>query len=232
MSANPLVSVIVPVWNMERYVGEALRSVFAQTYRPLEVIVVNDGSTDGSAHVARGFVEVILLDQAHQGVAAARNLGLERSRGELIAFLDADDLWEPEKLTLQVAWLNDHPEVGYVTAHFRNLLEEGVPRPGWIRQEQLDEVQQGGVPNLVARRSVFDLAGRFDPAHRSGSDLDWVVRAKDAKVRGDVVPHVLLRRRIHRTNQSYHWQGGKAMLLRALKASIDRQRRSGAPEEA
>lgn len=217
---------------MERYLGDALRSVFAQTYRPIEVIVVNDGSIDGSAQVARGFSEVILLEQDHQGVAAARNHGIDRSRGELIAFLDADDLWEPEKLALQVAFLNDHPEIGCVTAHFRNLLEEGVPRPVWIRQEQLDEVQKGGVPNLVARRSVFDQAGRFDPAHRSGSDLDWVVRVKDAKIRSDVMPHVLLQRRIHRTNQSHQWQGGKAMLLRALKASIDRRRASDAPEEA
>ena len=232
MSANPLISVVVPVRDMEQYLGDALRSVFAQSYRPLEVIVVNDGSTDGSAEVARAFPEVILLEQENCGVAAARNRGIDGSHGELIAFLDADDIWEPEKLSLQEQWLRQHPEIGYVTAHFRNVLEEGVPRPAWIRQEQLEEAQKGGVPNLLVRRSVFDAAGRFDPAHRSGSDLDWVVRAKDAKVLSAVLPQVLLRRRIHRTNHSYHWQGGKTMLLRALKASIDRQRAADPPEGA
>jgi glycosyltransferase involved in cell wall biosynthesis len=228
---NPLVSVIVPVRDMEQYLGEALRSVLAQTYRPLELIVIDDGSRDGSARVARSFPEVNLLEQENRGVAAARNRGIEQSRGELVAFLDADDVWEPEKIALQVAWLRERPEIGYVTAHFQNVLETGVPRPPWIRPEQLDEVQKGGVPNLLARRSVFDEAGLFDPAHRSGSDLDWVIRAKDAKVASGVLPQVLLRRRIHRTNQSYHWQGGKTLLLRALKASIDRQRAARSQEE-
>ena len=223
---SPLVSVVVPVWNMSRYLGEALRSVFSQDYRPLEVIVVDDGSTDGSGEVARSFAEVSVLTQENRGVAAARNRGIEHSRGELIAFLDADDVWHTSKLSLQVEWLEQHPEIGYVTAHFQNVLEDGVPRPAWLREDQLTETQKGGVPNLLCRRSVFQAAGLFDPAHRSGSDLDWVVRAKDAHVASAVLPEVLLRRRIHRTNQSYQWSGGKTMLLRALKASIDRQRSS------
>jgi len=227
---SPLVSVIVPVWNMSRYLGDALRSVFSQDYRPLEVIVVDDGSSDGSGEVARSFPEVILLTQENRGVAAARNRGIEHSRGELIAFLDADDVWHTSKLSIQVAWLEQHPEIGYVTAHFQNVLEEGVPRPAWLREDQLVEMQKGGVPNLLCRRRVFDAAGLFDPAHRSGSDLDWVVRAKDAHIASAVLPEVLLHRRVHRTNQSYQWRGGKSMLLRALKASIDRQRSSDSGE--
>jgi glycosyltransferase involved in cell wall biosynthesis len=222
----PLVSVIVPVWNMSQYLGEALRSVFSQDYRPLEVIVVDDGSADGSGEVARAFSEVVLLTQENRGVAAARNRGIEHSHGTLIAFLDADDVWHPSKLSIQVAWLEQHPEIGYVTAHFQNVLEDGVPRPAWLREDQLVETQKGGVPNLLCRRSVFEAAGHFDPAHRSGSDLDWVLRAKDAHIASAVLPEVLLRRRVHRTNQSYQWRGGKSMLLRALKASIERQRSS------
>ncbi len=228
--SGPLVSVIIPVHNMGRYLADALRSVFAQDYRPIEVIVVDDGSTDDTAEVARSFGEVDYVHQSNQGVAAARNQGIARSRGELIAFLDADDLWAPPKLTVQVEWMRERPEIGYVTALFRNFLEAGVSRPAWIKEEQLVEEQAGGVPNLVARRAVFEKIGVFDPAHRSGSDLDWVVRAKDAKIAAAMLPHVLLSRRIHASNQSYQWQGGKAMLLKALKASIDRQR-AGSGEE-
>ena len=230
MSA-PLVSVVIPVHDMGRYLGDALRSAFAQDYRPIEVIVVDDGSNDDTADVARSFAEVDYLHQAQQGVAAARNAGIARSRGEFIALLDADDMWEPNKLTLQVGWLLEHPETGYVAAHFRNFLEEGVARPGWIKEEQLVEEQKGGVPNLVARRSVFEKIGVFDPAHKSGSDLDWSVRAMDAGIGMAVLPHVLLRRRIHASNHSHHWRGGKEMLLRALKASIDRRRVRDGGEE-
>jgi glycosyltransferase involved in cell wall biosynthesis len=223
----PLVSVIIPVHNMGRYLGDALRSVFAQDYRPIEVIVVDDGSTDDTAEVARSFDDVGYLHQAHQGVAAARNEGIAQSRGEFVAFLDADDLWAANKLTVQVAWLLEHPEAGYVTAHFRNFLEAGVPRPSWITEEQLVEDQKGGVPNLMVRHSIFQKVGVFDPNHKSGADLDWVVRAKDARIVAKILPHVLLFRRIHASNHSYHWKGGKGLLLRALKASIERQRGGG-----
>jgi glycosyltransferase involved in cell wall biosynthesis len=224
---RPLVSVIIPVHNTGRYLGDSLRSVLAQGYRPIEVIVVDDGSTDDSAKVATSFSEVVCHRQAHQGVPGARNAGIGLSRGDFIAFQDADDLWHPNKLSIQIEWLLEHPTTGYVAAHFRNFLEAGVPRPVWVGEEQLAKDQKGGVPNLVARRSVFDTIGLFDPRQESGSDLDWIIRAKDAKISGEILPHVLLFCRIHASNHSYRWKGGKHLRLRALKASIDRQRRAG-----
>src|SRR6187549_3720033 len=110
---RPLVSIIVPVYNGERYLRAALESIFAQTYRPLEVIVVDDGSVDDSGVIAQSFPEVRYIRQENQGVAAARNHGIETARGEFYAFLDQDDLWTPEKLTVQISYLLNDPDLGY-----------------------------------------------------------------------------------------------------------------------
>src|SRR6185369_6617714 len=105
---NPLVSVIIPVYNGARYLGAALESVFAQTYREFEVIVVDDGSVDDSGVIAQSFPEVRYIHQANQGVAAARNHGIEAAGGEFFAFLDQDDLWNEDKLKRQVEFLLSH----------------------------------------------------------------------------------------------------------------------------
>ena len=219
-----LVSVIIPVRDMGRYLGESLRSVLAQDYRPIEVIVVDDGSTDDSAKVAGSFPEVICLRQAHRGVPAARNFGIAQARGAFVAFQDADDVWHPNKLTVQLEWLRKHPETGYVAAFYRNFLEPGVPRPAWVREEQLANPQKGGISNLVVRRSVFEAIGVFDTGEEFGADLDWIMRVKDARIASEILPDVLVSRRIHAANHSYQWKGGKGLLLKALKASVDRQR--------
>jgi len=125
---NPLVSVIIPVYNGGRYLRAALESVFAQTYRPFEVIVVDDGSADDSGVIAQSFPEVRYIYQTNQGVAAARNNGLEAARGEYFAFLDQDDLWAPEKLKLQVEYLLSHPEVGYTLTQQQFFLDPIVSR--------------------------------------------------------------------------------------------------------
>ena len=100
---KPLVSVIVPVYNGEHYLSFAIHSILRQDYHPSEVIVVDDGSTDNSANIARSFKEVRYIHQSNQGVAMARNVGIAAARGEFIAFLDADDLWTPNKLSIQNA---------------------------------------------------------------------------------------------------------------------------------
>jgi glycosyltransferase involved in cell wall biosynthesis len=224
---QPLVSVIIPVRDMGQYLGESLRSVLAQDYRPIEVIVVDDGSTDDSAKVAGSFPEVTCLRQAHRGISAARNFGIVQAQGAFVAFQDADDLWHPNKLTVQLDWLLKHPEAGYVAAFYRNFLEPGVARPAWVREEQLANPQKGGMSNLVVRRSVFEAIGVFDTGEEFGSDADWIMRVKDAKIASKILPDVLVSRRIHAANHSHQWKGGKRLLLKALKASADRRRSGG-----
>src|SRR5262249_3984793 len=118
----PLISCIVPVFNGECYLRETLESILAQTYQPLELIVVDDGSTDGTAAVAAGYgARIRYLWQAHAGALAARNRGLSAAQGEFIAFLDADDLWHHNKLARQIARLRERPAIDLCFTAFQNF---------------------------------------------------------------------------------------------------------------
>lgn len=118
----PLVTCIVPVFNGESYLSETLDSLLAQSYHPIEIIVVDDGSTDGTPAIVRRYGQQIrYLRQANAGAATARNLGLTAARGEFVAFLDADDLWHREKLDRQMVRFQARPELDYCLAHVQNF---------------------------------------------------------------------------------------------------------------
>jgi glycosyltransferase involved in cell wall biosynthesis len=222
---GPLVSVIVPVYNGERYLAEALDSVLKQDYRPLEVLVVDDGSTDNSAQIARSYGQVHCIQQPNQGVSAARNAGIAASHGEFISFLDQDDVWAREKLSVQAGYLLQHREVGYAIARQRFFLEPGTKRPPWLKEEFLEGDQVGYLPGtLVVRTTVFDQIGAFDVAYGISSDSDWFTRAKDAGIAMAILPEVLLCRRIHSGNLSSEVQQIQAELLKLLRTSVARQR--------
>jgi glycosyltransferase involved in cell wall biosynthesis len=200
---DPLVSVIVPVYNGAAYLSEALASVRAQTYSPVELIVVDDGSIDASPEIAASYRPARRVRQAHQGVTVARNHGLTLSSGVLIAFLDQDDWWEPAKLRRQVAYLAEHSDVDYVTTRQRFFLSPGMGTPVWLRPELLEDDQPGSAPStLLARRALFERVGPFDPQAADSSDLDWFRRAQAAAVQGYEVPEMLTHKRVHADNFS------------------------------
>jgi glycosyltransferase involved in cell wall biosynthesis len=201
MTSNPLVSVIIPAFNGMRYIGDAIRSVLDQDYRPIEVIVVDDGSSDGTGEVVARFSEVRCLQQENRGPGAARNLGIRESRGPILAFLDQDDEWLPGKLRAQVAALDRDPDIGFTLSLSEWVLLDGK-RPSWLTEAQLKD-QTGFFPSaLLVRRSVFESVGPFDESLITSSDADWFFRARDAGVKFERVRQVLMKRRIHDTNQS------------------------------
>lgn len=222
---QPLVSVIIPVYNGARFLRAALESVFAQTYRPFEVIVVDDGSTDDTGKIAQGFPEVRYFVQENQGVAAARNVGVEAAHGEFFAFLDQDDLWAPEKLELQVDHLLSHPDLGYTLTQQQFFLEPGATLPPWFRKELLAAVHTGWVlGTLVVRRTTFEQVGNFVTGYSAANDSDWYFRAKAAAIPMAVVPELLLLKRIHEANDSGRAKEILSELLKVVKTSLDRQR--------
>ncbi len=223
--ARPLVSVIIPVHNGATYLRAALESVFAQTYSSFEVIVVDDGSTDDSGVIAQSFPEVRYIHQENQGVAAARNCGVEATRGEFFAFLDQDDLWTPEKLKLQVDYLLTHPDAGYTLTHQKYFLDPGATLPAWFRKELLDSVHTGWVlGTMVVRRGVFEQVGNFATGYAAANDSDWFFRAKAAGMAMEVVPELLLLKRIHGANESRHAKEVLSELRKVVKSSLERQR--------
>ncbi len=216
MSA-PLVSVIVPVHNGERFLAEALDSILAQEYEPLEVIVVDDGSTDRSAAIAQAR-DVRYYVQPNRGPGAARNTGVAAAQGELLAFLDQDDVYLPGKLALQAATLAERSEIGFVFTRIEVFLEDGIERPVWLPSDWLIDPPIGfGPSTLMMRRETFAAVGEFDAQYSSFSDGEWFMRARRAGVENVVLDDVTVRYRIHGSNQSNDRPTFVAEVLRSLR---------------
>jgi Glycosyl transferase family 2 len=226
LRTRALVSVIVPTLNAERYLGQALESVRRQTYPRWEVVVVDGGSSDGTLDVAAGRDGVRIVQQTGVGLADAWNCGLANARGELIAFLDSDDLWEPEKLARQMRAFESDPAAECVITRMRFALEPGFEPPPGFRPELLDSDHVANMPSaLLARGSVFERIGIFDTRWSIAPDIDWFARLKDANVRVVTVPEVLVRKRVHDANLST--LGGAKLnreLVAVLRESVERRR--------
>ncbi|HEU0214281.1 MAG TPA: glycosyltransferase family A protein [Jiangellaceae bacterium] len=225
---NPLVSVIVAVHNGDRFLRPALESLQAQDYEPFEVVFVDDGSTDGSAAIARTFPGIRYVHQENQGLAAARNTGLACARGELVAYLDDDDLLPPHKLRRQAEYLVATPQVGCVLGRQQIMLEPGVDPPAWLTRDPVFG-DLDGVPLVSAmiRTEVLRGVGGFDPSYRFAEDRDLFVRLREHGVRIEVIPEILLFRRFHGGNMNFRSRPDHHPLLRSLKAKIDRGHAAG-----
>jgi glycosyltransferase involved in cell wall biosynthesis len=224
-----LVSVITPVFNGERFIAEAIESVLAQDHRPLEIVVVDDGSTDRSAEIAGSFEEVVVLRGPNEGPAAARNEGVDRSCGELITFLDADDRMAAGRLSRQIDHLTTHPDHGCVLMQQELLLQPGMSVPQWVRPfAGPDDVVGGFMITAMLRREVFLRLGGFDRSYRLCEDLDLMFRLRDVGERIEILPAVGVQRRIHPGNASRQVEPMREALARAVRERLERSRaRSG-----
>jgi glycosyltransferase involved in cell wall biosynthesis len=227
---TPLVSVIIPVLNGERYLAEALESVFLQTRVPDEVVVVDDGSTDATSAVARLFENRIrYVRQEHGGIGPARNRGLRESTGSLVAFLDHDDLWTVEKLDLQVRALEASPATGMIFGLVEEFVSPDLPAHERARLLLREGRHPGYLAGaMLARRSAFAAAGDFPAAFRAGEFIDWYLRAVESGVPHALLPHLVLKRRLHMTNTGRGAIESRTDFARVLKNSLDRRRRGAA----
>lgn len=217
MSA-PLVTVVVPAYNAERFLAETLEAVLAQDYSPIELIVVDDGSSDSTADVVARFASARYLRQENSGPSAARNAGISASTGELITFCDSDDTYRPDKVSAQVRYLAAHPDVDCVMVHHRTFVEPGTEPPDWMAKD--DE----GVQSPMIRRSVLDAVGGYDPSYRMAETMEWLGRMKGAGLQVDVLDDVLVERRLHGSNLSYDRKDLQRGLLTSLHARLQAAR--------
>jgi glycosyltransferase involved in cell wall biosynthesis len=227
MSNNALVSVIIPVHNCERYLAEAIESVLTQTYRPIEIIVVDDGSTDGSANVAKRFTPPVRYHfQPQSGAGAARNRGTELARGNFFAFLDADDLWLEKKLALQMAILESDPGLDMVFGHVEHFHSPELDDSQKARLDCPREPLPGYLPGtMLIREDDYLRAGAFDSKWKVGEFVDWYIRAMERELRSVLVPETLLKRRVHGSNIVIRERKSRVDYVRILKASLDRRRK-------
>lgn len=227
MTDRPTISVIIPVYNGERFLAEAIGSVLGQTLPPDEVIVVDDGSIDASTEIVARIkttssVPIQLIQQSNQGPAAARNAGLQRAAGSFIAFQDADDLWSAEKLAIQVALFRRYPQaqavIGYSRIAFTDPNDPGTlhaqdrPGPILLLQESL------------FRRAIFDLLGQFDPSLRIGEDIEWFLHLLELPVEIIIHPDIVLTYRRHAANLTGSLAASRRHLLLALQRAVVRRR--------
>jgi GT2 family glycosyltransferase len=229
---DPLVSIVIPCFNQGRFLGEAIDSALAQTHRDVEVIVVDDGSTDDTTSVASSRKGVRHIEQRNQGAPIARNTGLAESRGEYVIFLDADDRLLPHAVTLGIHWLRTHPDWSFVTGHVRLIAENGT-LAGVPPQEHPDHdpylallrsnyIWTPGV--VMYRRSALDAAGAFDPSALGSADYDLNIRIARRSATG-CHHQVVLEYRQHGGNMS----GDPAHMLKSA-VSVRRRLRKYAKE--
>jgi len=223
--ATPLVTVIVASHNGERFLREALESLFAQDFESFEVVFVDDGSTDGTGEIANSF-PLRYVHQQNKGLPAARNSGLARAEGELIAFLDDDDVLPPTKLGIQSRYLLDHPEIGCVLGRQEWIVEGGVEPPQLKRDPIYGE--PGGIQLVTAmiRRDVLEQVGGFDPSYRYAEDRDLFIRLREHGVELAVLPEVVLHKRLHGANMTMNPPTTHPM-LRSLHEKLERTRQAG-----
>ena len=176
---DPLITVIVPVYNGERYLAAAIESILRQTWRAVETIVIDDGSTDQSAAVARSFAPRVKYELVrHGGAGAARNRGVERATGDYLAFLDADDLWTHTKLELQMHRFHSNDAPDYVLGHVEQFVSPDLPAPVAERIHCPAESMPGAVPGtLLISASAFSRVGPFSETVRAGEFIEWHSRA-------------------------------------------------------
>ncbi len=222
----PLVSVIIPSYNCERYLCEAIESVLRQTYPSLQIIVVDDGSTDSTPLLVRNYTDnVEYIRQPRSGSGSARNTGVAAARGDFLAFLDADDLWVEEKTEIQMGFLERHRDVEAVFTHARQFFSHDLPQDERERIWCTERPLPGHIPStLVIRKAAFSRIGEFESRWTIGDFMSWYLRAEEQGLHTVVLPDCLCLRRLHRTNKGIVHSDKMDQRFRILKAALDRRR--------
>jgi glycosyltransferase involved in cell wall biosynthesis len=219
------VTVVIPVYNGARYLGDAIRSVLAQTLPAMEIVVVDDGSTDASAEIAASFGQAVrLVRQENQGVAAARNRGLRAANGEYVAWLDQDDLATPTRIESQLRAFDVPSPPDVVFGAMRQFISPEVQDDVRAKLRCDERTQPAPLPScFMAPMRVFDVVGELEGSTDT-TFVDWYLRANELGLEFHYVPELITLRRIHGANRSYRNEELRRDYLRTLKAALDRRR--------
>jgi glycosyltransferase involved in cell wall biosynthesis len=236
------ISVIIPVYNGQSFLRSTLESVWAQVLQPSEIILIDDGSVDGSHELmcqlaTESPVSCKVLQQPNKGPASSRNAAVKESTGLIIAFLDQDDTWYPTYLKTQYERIIRFNPKSYSICNFNYFVDSRYQQqhdgiPAWVRPEFMDRPQPGYLPScMMMYKEVFLKVGVFDESLRGGYDTDWIIRAIDLGINTDLNPEVLVGRRIHSDNQSFYVASLHKDIIRMVHKTLLR-RRAGASEQA
>jgi glycosyltransferase involved in cell wall biosynthesis len=221
---SELVSILIAVRDGARYFGEAVASALDQPGAEVEVVVVDDGSTDDSAAIAQSFgSRVRVLRQEPLGIGPARNAAVAASSGEFLSFLDADDRFTPRKSASQLDVLRRDPDLEAAFGHMRQFISPDVPRQAEAVRIPTEVGPVATPTTMLIRRDAFDRVGPF-PAIPIAVSIDWMLRAKEARLRYSMLEQVVYERRIHEHNVGIQRKQFSSQRLQVLKSSLDRRR--------
>ena len=199
------ISVIIPVYNVQKYIKKTLESIQSQTKKVFEIIVVDDGSTDQTLEIVKKY-PVRIFQQKNQGPSAARNYGASQATGEWLAFLDGDDLWEPQKIEMVLNEIKSHPDVELISSN----VSRGNEDDGWIPMDFHSRYNKNkpflnqifrrnfiATSTVVIKKTKFDEVGGFNPSLRIAEDLDLWIRLASGNVNYRIINKILTLYRAH-----------------------------------
>ncbi len=222
------ISVVIPAYNAEKYISSAINSVLIQNIPSIEIIVVDDGSTDKTGEIVAKYGERIrYVYQNNAGPAKARNTGIKISNGQFISFLDADDIWPKNKIAVQQLYFDKHPKIDILFG-----LVEYIDKNG----RNMDTPAGKQIINLVLgcglyKKLVFEKVGYFDESLQLGEDLDWFLRSKEKGINLDIIEETTLYYRRHDNNITNNIALNRIAILRVLRKSLNRRRQHGLKPE-
>lgn len=220
----PRISVLIPAYNCGKFLKTAIDSVLAQTFSDLEIIVVDDGSTDNTPQILSWYPQVRYIRCEHRGISVSRNTAIAAAKGEILAFLDADDVWLPEKLEKQVAYLDANPECMLVFTYAENFYHEPGLEKDMRQRELFDSSLERCIITCAFRRKVFEKYGVFRTDYPYGEDTQFMFRLSISGISlKHCIPEVLYRRRIHGGNISLSHESSGPDRVMSIMADAIRQ---------
>jgi len=223
----PLVSVIIPVYNGEHFLSDAIGNVLKQGYAPLEILVIDDGSTDRTSAIANHFESTMhYVCQNNKGHSSARNTGLALATGEVIAFLDVDDLWPEDKLTLQIPRLLPSRAIDVVMGRVEFFWNQSDQKRTLSTGNPINCLMNVYLGSGVFKRHVFQQVGKFDEDLRYSEDHDWFLRARERGIGIMIMEQVALYHRVHEYSMTAKKEAFGFQLPRVLKNSLERRRKT------
>ncbi|HEX4464390.1 MAG TPA: glycosyltransferase family A protein [Solirubrobacterales bacterium] len=224
--AEPLITAAIPVRDGEAYLAEAIESVLGQSRPCDQVIVVDNGSSDRSAEIAVGFGSAVeVVPEPRPGIGPARNAALRAARGDYLAFLDADDLWEADKTAVQLAAFEAEPRLQLVFGHVRQFVSSD------LASEEAEGLRVPPAPQpgqhigaMLARRAAIEAIGPWPEDVRVSDGLTFLLRARELGLAQAMLAETVTLRRVHGANHSIHNRNERSEFARHLKRSLDRRR--------
>ena len=222
---TPKISVIIPIYNDALYIQEAIKSVLSQTIEELEIIIINDGSTDNFEEKIEFFNDprIRIIEQINSGAAAARNNGIKNAKGKFLAFLDADDIWAPNKLKLRLEVLINREDINMVYGQVNEFYDSSILGYDDLQKNVKTFVGYSPIALLISKKDFLSV-GDFQSKWKVAEFIDWYDRAKHVGLMEIILPDLLAFRRIHSGNIDRLNRLDAKQYVAVLKEALDRKR--------